>query len=256
MSLVIFSNSEYYFLWPIIEESVSKINFHKIFVSDINDLDKPQGFDQYIYYNTNHCYAKRWTHDILPNIASDYILVVHDVQIIVSFDEEFILNNLKLMSEYSIDRCSLNVFIGNEIIEKYSIKLCKLNTAHGDTFTPYDVCPAIWKRQSFKILFDTFPDETYRSSELNNNLQIFCRNNFLCVGLQKTSDTIYRCIGRPYLNYFKILHITLKKELLSPNDVYMDMKPEFIYYANKYRVYDFVKINNNASYILTIPSSL
>ena len=48
MSLVIFSNSEYSFLWPIIEESINKIQFNKIFVCDVNNLDKPKGFDDYI----------------------------------------------------------------------------------------------------------------------------------------------------------------------------------------------------------------
>jgi hypothetical protein len=38
MSLIIFSNSEYSFIWPIIEERISKFNIKKVFVSDINEL--------------------------------------------------------------------------------------------------------------------------------------------------------------------------------------------------------------------------
>jgi hypothetical protein len=48
MTLVIFSNSEYNFLWNVIEESISKIKFKKVFVCDFNNLEKPKGFDQYI----------------------------------------------------------------------------------------------------------------------------------------------------------------------------------------------------------------
>ena len=60
MSLLIFSNSEYNFLWSLIEESVSKINqINKIFVCDVNELEKPKGFDKYISYDNNNCYAKR-----------------------------------------------------------------------------------------------------------------------------------------------------------------------------------------------------
>jgi hypothetical protein len=244
MSLVIFSNSEYSFLWPIIEESINKIKFNKIFVCDVNELEKPNGFDKYITYDINNCYAKRWTTDIIPNIESNYILVVHDVQIIVNMDEEFILKNLQLMTEYNIDRCSLNVFNGNNIIENYNIKLCDLNYSQGNTIVPYDVCPAIWNKKSLNILFERFPNETYRTSELNNDLQSFCRNNFRCYGQQKMRDKIFYCLGRPYLNYFKILHITIKKEALYPLDVYMDMQEEFIYYWNKYKLFNFVKINN------------
>jgi len=185
MSLVIFSNSEYNFLWPVIEESISKINFKKIFVSDVNEFEKPKGFDKYITYDINNCYAKRWTNDILPNIESNYIILVHDVQIIVNMDEEFIFKNLQIMSEFSIDRCSLNVFNGNNIIEKYGVTLCNLDNANGNTIIPYDVCPAIWNKNSLNILFNNFPNETYRTSELNESLQAFCKNNFNCFGQKK-----------------------------------------------------------------------
>lgn len=250
MSLVIFSNSEYSYLWPIIEESVSKIKIHKIFVSDFNEIEKPKNFQQYIQYNSNNCYSKRWTHDILPKIESEYILIVHDVSIIVNMNEEFILKNIKLMCENSIDRCSLNVFSGNQQIENYGIKLCNLNNASGNTITPYDVCSAIWRKKSLKTLFEIFPEETYASSELNHNLQNFCRNNFKCYGQQKTNEKIFYCLGRPYLNEFKILHITIKKEILNPIEVYMDMKDDFLYYSNKYNLNNFININDNFKSIL------
>jgi len=250
MSLVIFSNSEYSFLWPIIEETISKINLKKIFVCDVNKLDKPKGFDNYIYYDINNCYAKRWTNDILPHIDSNYIILVHDVQIIVNIDEDFILKNLQIMSEFSIDRCSLNVFNGNNIIEKYGVSLCNLINANGNTLIPYDLCPAIWNKNSLNILFNTFPNETYRTSELNENLQVFCKNNFKCYGQQKTNKKILYCLGRPYLNNFKILHITIKKELLEPLDVYMDMNNEYTYYVNKYKLGSIISTNYNYHFIV------
>jgi hypothetical protein len=250
MCLVIFSNSEYSFLWPIIEENINKIKFNKIklkciFACDVNNLEKPKGFDQYILYDINNCYAKRWTNDILPNIESNHILVVHDVQIIVNIDEQFILKNMQLMYENSIDRCSLNVFNGNDIIEKDGVKLCNLNNATGNTLTPYDVCPTIWNKKSLKRLFETFTNETYRTSELNAELQLFCRNNFRCFGQQKTSAEIFYCLGRPYLYNFKILHITIKKEILNPVEVYMNMKEDFLYYANKYKLFKNIQTNDN-----------
>ena len=250
MSLVIFSNSEYIFLWKVIEESISKIKFKKVFVCDLNNLEKPKGFDQYIYYDINNCYAKRWTNDILPNINSKYILVVHDVQIIINMEVQFILDNLNVMSEYSIDRCSLMVFNGNDIIHKEKISLCNLNNATGNTMIPYDNCPAIWNKDSLNLLFKTFPDETYRTSELNESLQRFCRENLKCFGQQKTNNNILYCLGRPYLNSFKILFITIKKELLAPIDVYMDTKDDFIYYLNKYNLNKYIKTNTGYSFLL------
>jgi hypothetical protein len=252
MSLIIFSNSEYNFLWPLIEETIGKINkINKIFVCDVNNLDKPKGFDNYIYYDINNCYAKRFTNDILPNIESNYIILIHDVQIIVNMDEEFILKNIQIMHEYSIDRCSLNVFNSNNIIKKDGVSLCNLNDANGNTFTPYDVCPTIWNKNSLNILFNTFPNETYKTSELNHNLQYFCKNNFKCYGQAKSEEKIFYCIGRPYFESFKILFITINKEIMHPLDVYMDMKKDFIYFSDKYKLYEIIKVNNNYDFIIS-----
>ena len=252
MSLVVFSNSAYSYLWPIVEESVGKLKLNKmskIFVCDENDLEKPKGFDQYITYDINNCYPKRWINDILSNIESEYILLVHDIHVIVTMDEEFILNNILLMSEYSIDRCSLNVFDGNDTINKYGIHLCNVNSARGNTITPFDHSPSIWNKKSMKLLFERFPNETYRNYE-NNEIQTFCKNNFKCYGQNKLSNQIFYCLGRPYLNLFKICIVTTKGEITYPIEVYMDMKDDFMYYSNKYKLTIYVNINNNYDFIL------
>lgn len=251
MSLIIFSNSEYSYLWPLIEETISKIIFsNKVFVSDYSDIPNPKGFDQYITYDLNNCYAKRWTLDILPKISTEFIIVVHDVQLIINFDNTFICNLLEILKNNNIDRCSLNLFNGCEIIEENSIKICNLNNAKGNTFTPYDLCPTIWNIKSFNKLFKTFSEETYTGSELNPNLQNYCANNFKCFGIQKTEKKILYCLGRPYSEHFKVLHITLKKEITYPIEVYMDMKDDFLYFFSKYELNKFVKINTNYSFIL------
>jgi len=254
MSIIIFSHSDYSFLWPIIEESLEKIEnivkLNPIFVSNKTDLIKPSGFTKYIEYDDKLCYAKRWTKEILPFIDTEYILIAHDVQIIVNCDICFINNIIQLMNENGLDRCSMNVFNGGDIIETKDIKLCNLNMASGLTFTPYDVCPSIWKTHSFKILFETFSNETYRTSELNERLQNFCREKLKCYGLQKTNQKIHYCLGRPYLEYFKILFITIQNEISFPPEVYMDMKDEFLYFFEKYKLSDKISVNRNYGFIL------
>jgi hypothetical protein len=254
MSLIIFSHSDYSFLWPIIEESLEKIEnivkLNPIFVSNKTDLIKPSGFTKYIEYNDTLCYAERWTKEILPFIEREYILIVHDVQIIVNCDSNFIKNIIKIMEENNIDRCSMNVFNGLDIIENKDVKLCNLNTARGNTFTPYDVCPTIWKTSSFKTIFETFSNETYRSSELNETLQNFCREKLKCYGLQKTNQKIYYCLGRPFLEYFKILFITIQNEITFPPEVYMDVKDEFLYFFEKYKLSEKINVNRNYGFIL------
>ena len=251
MSLIIFSHTDYSYLWPLIEECIIKIKkLELVFVCNKTDINKPNGFTEYIEYDDKLCYAERWTKDILPYIDKKYILVVHDVQLVVNCDTNFIHKIMQIMLENRIDRCSLNVFNGENIIENYNIKLCHLNSAHGNTLTPYDVCPAIWKTDSLKELFDIFPNETYRTSELNDNLQMFCRNNLRCFGLQKTNEKIYYCLGRPYLEYFKVLFITIKNDMLFPVEVYMDMKNEFLYFLQKYKLTEKINYNYNCSFIV------
>jgi len=245
MNLIIFSHSDYSYLWPIIEECIQKLQeLNPIFVCNKTDISKPNGFIKYIEYDGTLCYSKRWTKDILPQIGEKYILVAHDVHIIVNCDNNFINKITTIMHENNIDRCSLNAFDGKNVIENYNIKLCHLNSAHGNTFTPYDVCPAIWKTDSLNNLFNAFPNETYKTSELNKGLQMFCRNNLSCFGLQKTNEKIYYCLGRPYLQQFKILFITIGGELMFPVDVYMDMKEEFLYFLEKYSLSKKTKKNN------------
>jgi len=251
MSLIIFSHSDYSFLWPIIEESILKIShLNLIFVCNKSHHVKPKGFIQYIEYDDTLCYAQRWTKNILPYINEQYILVVHDVHIIVNCEVDFIRKIIQIMLENNIDRCSLNVFNGQNIVGNYGVKLCDLNTAQGNTFTPYDVCPTIWKTTSFKKLFEHFPNETYRTSELNSQLQYFCKNDMTCYGIQKTNEKTYYCLGRPYSEYFKILFITIKNEITFPIEVYMDMKADFLYLFEKYKLSEKIKINNNYGFVL------
>lgn len=251
ISLLIFSHSDYSYLWPIIEEKIIELfELNPIFISNSNNtIEKPKGFKKYIEYDDKLCYAKRWV-NILKDIYSKYILVVHDVQIILNCHVKKINNLLIMLDSNNIERCSLNVFNGVECITNNNIQICNLNNVvHGNTFTPYDVCPAIWNVSSFYSLWNTFPNETYHGSELNNHLQNYCKK-IKCYGMQKTEEKIYYCIGRPYYNFFKILFITIKRELLSPREVYMDMKDDLNQIVEKYNLNNQIKNNPNYTFVL------
>ena len=252
INLIIFSHSDYSYLWSIIENYVLNLKeLNPIFVSNSNhNLEKPSGFVTYIEYDENHCYSQRWI-NILKQINSDYILVVHDVNIILNCNIEHINIILDTVIKNNIDRLSLNVFDGNDTITDDLIPLCNLNNIKkANTYTPYDVCSAIWKKESFLNLWHLFPNETYRNSENNSELQSYCRNYFKCYGLQKTNDKILYCLGRPYYNFFKILHITIQSEITFPPEVYMDSMNEFFEIFEKYKLKEKIKINYNYKSIL------
>jgi hypothetical protein len=255
-NLIIFSHSDYKYLWNIIEDSISKLqDLNPIFVSNKNSVyDKPKGFIKYIEYDDNLCYAKRWTNDIIPYLSSKYILIVHDTQLIVGCDVNKIQELVQLIKINDIDRCSLNVFKGSDILHdsiRSNLQLCNLNkNVIGKTYVPFDVCPSIWKVSSFLQLWNTFNNETYHQSEQNKNVQNYCKS-LKCYGLQKTNDKIYYCLGRPYREFFKILFITIKGEIPFPKEVFMDMLPQFNeIYEKYYNDLKDVKINNSYQYIL------
>jgi hypothetical protein len=251
LTLLLFSHSDYESLWNIIEDSIKNLNFlNKIFTCNKTTLQKPKFFEKYIEYDDKLPYFSRLLYNILPNIESDYLLLVHDVQIIINCNENFIKNIEKIMISKNIDRCSLNVFNGYDIVDLNDIQLCNLKNAKGNTLLPYDVCPAIWNKNSFKKLLSLFPNETYRNSELNQNIVKYCKENFNIYGIQKTKDKIYYCIGRPYSENFKVLHITIKNEITFPIEVYMDLINDFKIIYDKYKLKDKLIINNNYNFIL------
>jgi hypothetical protein len=102
-------------------------------------------------------------------------------------------------------------------------------------------------------LWTIFSNETYRGCESNQDLQNYCRNNFKCYGFQKTDEKIYYCLGRPYINLFKILHITTKGEFTFPIEVYMDTIDDFIQICEKYSLKDKITINHSYGCILSHP---
>ena len=250
ISLVIFTHSDYSYLWKIIEEKIINLyDLNPIFISNINNtIEKPKGFKKYIEYDDKLCYAKRWI-NILTEIDYKYILVVHDVQIILNCDITKIIDLVNIIDKNNIKRCSLNVFNGVEQIHENNIQLCNLNNVvRGKTFVPYDVSPAIWNVSAFLNLWNIFPNETYHGSELNNDLQNYCKK-IKCYGIQKTKDKIYYCMQRPNTIFFKILNITIKGELLTPSDIYMDMKNDFNQIVEKYNLTKKIKINPNYAYL-------
>jgi hypothetical protein len=236
MQLLIFSHSEYNHLWLIIEESVKDLQqLRPIFISDDTSLEKPKHFEKYLTYDKNDCYSQRWI-KILPNIDSKYIIVVHDIHIILNCNHEKISKLIYMMESNNIDRISLIVSKATEYIESDGLAICNLTSSNIQTKSsiPYDSRSTIWNKNSFFTLWLNFPQVNYRDSECDT-VQTFCKNNFKCYGLQSTdNEKIYWCSGCAYHDYFKILTLTVFGKFTFPIDFYMDMKEEFVNFYENY----------------------
>ena len=250
-NLIVFSHSDYSYLWPIIEDYVVNISqLNPIFVCNKNNtIDKPKGFCKYIEYDDKLCYSQRWI-NVLPEIDTKYILVIHDIVIILNCDVSKINKLVNVIDKHNIDRFSMNVFDGIQTFYDNNMYLCNLNNhlIRSNNYTPYDVRPAIWNRISFLKLWYTFPNETYRNSEINNDLQNYCRK-LKCYGLQKTKDKIYYSLSNPSYEFFNVLIITVQGNITFPIEVYMDTVEDFKRIFEKYKLKDKIKINYDCKYI-------
>lgn len=253
VNLIIYSNSEYSYLWQIIEDTIKPLyDLKPIFISNSTDIKKPDGFVEYIEYDVNDCYSQRWL-KIISQLESKYIIVVHDVNIILNCEIDNIFKLIKLIDINNIDRCSLNIFQNNNYIDNgTNLQICDLNCSNtkSKTYIPFDNCPSIWKTTSFLKLWTNFPNENYRNCELNINLQNFCRDIFKCFGLNCNGEQIYTCTGRQYYSFFKILHITIKGRLTFPIEVYMDMKEDLIKILEKYSLLEKIQVDNSYGWII------
>jgi len=255
INLLIFSHLDYIYLWDIIDDYVEKLkDLNPIFISNKNNnqvnIKKPKNFIKYIEYDDNKPYFMRFDEDILPYIYSEYILIVHDVHLIINCNVNFIHKIVLTMNNNNIDRFSMNVFNGNDIIIENDITICNLKNAIGFTYNIYDVCPTIWNKDSYKYLVNNFYNKTYNFSEQCPDVKQFCIDNFNIYGIQKITNNIYYCLGRPYSYDFTILFLTIRGKIVVPYEVYMDGLDEFNKIKLKYNIIDRINKFTDCSFII------
>tara|TARA_R110000868_G_scaffold124816_1_gene329717 strand:- start:7271 stop:8038 length:768 start_codon:yes stop_codon:yes gene_type:complete len=234
--LVIKTNSAYAYLWPIINDLTK--TFKKVYVL-LDDNSNNFIFNKNIIcvkYDINDTYATRLYKFIL-NIDYSHIILVHDVDLILNFNFKKINEYFELIKSNNIDRLSLGVFNGNDVIYNNNITLCKLYPDMSKNYlTPFDYAPSIYNKNFLLSLYSTFKEESYKTMEINNNVQNFIFNNFKSYGIQNNSNLklIYHR-GFVYTKDFDFLHITVKGKFLR-EEAYYDLKDTFIKFKNLYNL--------------------
>lgn len=258
ISLLIHTHSDYHYLWPIIRDYTQKIPIKKVLAynSIPEGTELPKYFDRYVKYDGNMCYAQRM-HEILANLTSMYVFLVHDIDIILNIDINALKAYLDIIIENDIDRVHMSVFNGTGKIHKSNYVLCDLNKpllTASNQFVPIDCQPAIWKRSSFMKLLALFPNETYASLELTKDVINYCINNFKCYGVQYTTNLkIKYNRALTMCDLFLFLHITTKGKFTYPLETYMDLKPNLEEIVRKYSI-DVAKIGTcNCEFVLRLP---
>lgn len=235
---IIFTNSSYKYLWPVIRDLTE--GFGKV----IFFLDRSDGFDfgpsaKLIHYSPADTYARRMA-KLMELIDYEYILMLHDVDLPLRIDVGKLSAFLSLAVSNDLDRLSLGVFKSN--IESDIVcdgELCATRLRPGmsaNFYTPFDHSPSIWRRTSLLGLYKLFPDESYFSIEQNGHAQSYADSDLRCYGIHRTRSTnvIYHR-GFAYSEDFNFMHITIQGKFMS-RETYFDLLPEFERVVSRYGI--------------------
>ena len=235
-TLVVYSNSEFSDILNIQHDYIKDINVRKVLFIDKlkNNYDN---FDDVYIYDNNLNYSKRIVTCLnLSNIDTEYILFIHDNDIILNSNNEYLLNLIEISSNKNIDRIDL----------KYS-NMCKnvKNFNYNNNVTlvknenindyNYNVNPSLWKLNSLFKLMNTY-NYSYREIE-NINVQKFCLLNFNMYRI----FTPFKINAGWYITtpLFTFLHITHGGMCLpidnKNNNLDENIHKEYIDIINKYK---------------------
>jgi hypothetical protein len=224
-TILLHTHSSYSYLWPIINDYMKKYKFKKVLAYDRipDNTILPDCFDKYIQYNGSEKFSGRLI-PVLKELEEEFVFLIYDVDIVINIDEKALKNYIEIMNENNIDRVCCALFNGNGQIHKNEIALCNLNLplkSRTNHFIPADCTSVIWKRISLIEMLKQFPNETYASLELNNDVINYCKTQIKCYGIQYTPNLqILYNRGLTYGDKLSFLHITTKGSLLTPLKCY------------------------------------
>ena len=227
------TNSSYSYLWPVIKDLCKGIENLIILVDEGCDFDFGSNSEK-IYYNSNLNYTRRLS-SVLERIESEYIFLLHDVDLILNLNQDKFNSYLSLVEENSIDRLSFGVYNGNDILNGNNLSVCRLYPGMSDSFfTPFDYSPSIYRKDKLVELYLKFPEETYGGLELNPEVQNHVNLNMKCYGIKYSNriSTVYHR-GFVFTEDANFIHITVKGKLL-PFQYYYDLEEKLVEILNKY----------------------
>lgn len=247
--IVIISNSAYSYLWKIINDLT--INIENINLClDENSIDfKFNKNINIIYYTKSNIYSKR-LHEIMRQIDSEYVILLHDVDLILNFNKIKVAQYIALMKKTNIDRLSFGVYDNpNNVIKENEIEICKLEKGISKNyFTPFDHTPSIYRKDKLISIYKNFENETYAKLEQNSNVQDFVDNNIKCYGIQKNKNiSLVYHRGFVFSEDISFLHLTIQGKFL-PLKLYYDLEKIVQDIIKKYELY-FIGSHENHDYI-------
>lgn len=263
INYVIYGNTDYLDVLNIQTDYAQGKGHLTLFINE-NNLDLKSLYEKYddvIFYNNDDTYAVRVL-NCLKKINYDYILFIHDIDIILNSDNTTLTKLFEFLRTNNFDRVDLKYC--NKITP--TTKLIKINnfdnvdkweTFYGNVIDEldeskflieqsdisnfiYNVNPSIWRRDSFIDLLNNFKHKNYRTIE-EIDVQIYSRNLkvFKMFSNKKLNCGYFQC-----LDSFVFLHISHSGRLLPLNkdfvtvygQPYNDISDEYIKIVENYNL--------------------
>jgi len=232
MKYVIYSHTDYLDILSIQTEYL-KLCSNKILLINTTELDISNITTQYnevIYYDDSLPYASRLLS--LSILKDQYILFIHDIDILAHHDSEFIDSFTEYMNKNNVDRIDLQVRHSWDYnTPKVNFNNIILSKQENSNNYIYNVNPSIWKLSSLLDVMYTFKNESYRSIETAPT-QIYCKK----LNVYKLySDNYIRCGWFSCLDFFQFIHITHYGKLLpkTKNNLDVSLISEYINIIDK-----------------------
>jgi hypothetical protein len=181
-------------------------------------------YTQVIFYDDSMPYASRLLS--LKHLKNEYILFIHDNDIVVKKDDSYIDYAKNYMVEHSIDRIDLqcrhswDLFNRDRLSMEFNGLKVELRAQKNINNYIYNVNPSIWKLNVLLEIMENFKNETYRTIE-NESVMKHCLKYKI---YKLYSDNPIKCGWFSCLSFFQFIHITHKGKLLPRSDNGLDTK--------------------------------
>lgn len=238
LSFVSYTHTDYSDIWCLMAEGVNKLSnlpIERILFCNTVPTDPliQSVYNRVIVYDDSLTYPARVT-SCLSQLTTEYVMFVHDIDIIVTFDTLHFSDIMNTVETYNLDR----LFFGmvkpcNDMIQNKWLVLSRAK--YSPIFAlPYDVGPSIWKRSVFFDLMTKYRSETYRTIE-NSGIQKDL-GNYRCYAIAPSPFyfPVYHLV-RPMSSCFIFMHILASGKWFD-TICYMDLQSELIHRLQKYNI--------------------
>ena len=212
MKFVIYSHSSFADILELQEERLQKLLIDYAVIID-DEFDYKGGASEVITYRNDEPFATR-LYNSMKKLKDNYILLMHEVDLIISADLSFLESATRLMEENQIDKIDLQQCPPHhapQVLSRISESVCIGRSLYPHDKYVYNVQPTLWKRESLIKALESYRDETYRSIEYST-IQQLCSENLKCYRTVATEPLSLGYFSS--IKEFVFLHLTHFYQLL------------------------------------------